>query len=254
MPDRYDVIIVGAGPGRIGPGDAVGSRRPARGLARCRVVPAPESLRRISRPGPGPCSKCWGCASSTRIVAGPQRIAGAADRRPAGARQWNRGKACAGCPQPIPARSFAAGSRRPRRAEVMLETRVGDVLIDHDRATGITARFGTATAPLQLKARAIVAADGRNSRIVAQTGQRLRRGPAIVGFKRYAPPEDAAELPPGMLEMHSLSGGYVGVCRVEDGQTNLCGVLPRRLVSAARFLYGSHRPVDRRAAGLERAT
>ena len=120
-------------------------------------------------------------------------------------------------------------------AEVMLETRVGDVKIEHDRATGVAARSSSsASVTLQLTANTLVAADGRNSRIVAQTGQRWRRGPAVVGFKHYAVPEDAAELTPGMLEMHSLPGGYVGMCRVEDRQTNLCGVLPRQLVSADR--------------------
>src|SRR5580658_8947960 len=264
MPDRYDVIIVGAGPA----GSALATllahdgRRVA--LVDAAAFPRQKVCGEYLGAGAWPALRLLGVAPAVHEIAVPVRSVslvlptGAKLSAPVESRQATHSTGRASGTQST---SEASGNHSTggangtapvalsryrldhllleaaarAGAEVMLETRVGEVLLEHDRACGVAARSSSAsTAPVRLKASAVVAADGRNSRIVAQTGQRYRRGPAVVGFKRYVPADDAGGLAAGMLEMHSLPGGYVGVCRVEDGQTNLCGVLPRRLVSAAR--------------------
>ncbi len=81
----------------------------------------------------------------------------------------------------------------------------------------------------------IIAADGRQSVVVRQTGNVVRHGPRLVGFKRHFP-RDSGNIEPcdaNSLAMYSLPGGYVGAAPVEDGSLNLCGVLPRRLLGSA---------------------
>jgi len=249
MPDRYDVIIVGAGPAGSALATLLARAGQRVALLDAASFPRQKVCGEYLGAGAWPVLEMLGVAPAIQSIAVP--VCDVSLVLPTGARLSAtvepppgagpaRG-AC--CTTPVALSRYRLDhllveAAAHAGAEVMLETRVGDVLIDRDRVCGVAARSSSASsAPLQLQARVLVAADGRNSRIVAQTGQRSRRGPAIVGFKRYAPPEDAAGLPAGMLEMHSLSGGYVGVCRVEDGQTNLCGVLPRRLVSAARGAF-----------------
>jgi flavin-dependent dehydrogenase len=67
------------------------------------------------------------------------------------------------------------------------------------------------------------------SALVQRTGLTRTRSllrPRLFGLKRHlAVPEDDTE-PFGSVGLHLLTGGYVGACRVENGLTNLCGLLP----------------------------
>ena len=70
-----------------------------------------------------------------------------------------------------------------------------------------------------------------------QTGHATASRGELVGFKRHfrEPADNAAVLGASQagtqdlaLDMHCLAGGYAGLCSVEDGAVNLCGVMPRQ--------------------------
>jgi 2-polyprenyl-6-methoxyphenol hydroxylase-like FAD-dependent oxidoreductase len=117
--------------------------------------------------------------------------------------------------------------------------RVRNIKIDAGRAVGLHAvSTGHKRALLELDADLIVAADGRRSIVVRQTGVAVTRRRGLVGFKQHFRRESfhgpAAPASAGMLEMHSLPGGYVGIGPIENDAWNVCGVMPRRLVRQAR--------------------
>ncbi len=95
---------------------------------------------------------------------------------------------------------------------------------------------GNHSASLELTAPLLVAADGRRSFVVRQTGRLVQRGPSLIGFKRHCPPNDTnpnddAHRNDDTLRMYTLPGGYVGVAPVEGRATNVCGVIPRRVLA-----------------------
>ena len=123
---------------------------------------------------------------------------------------------------------------RQAGAVVLEGLRAGGPLLDTDgRVIGL--RGGPEHRAI--RARVTVAADGRHSALVKQTGEthvRSRFRPAMVGVKRHlsVPPEHAE--PEGTVGLHLVPGGYVGTCRVEAGMSNLCAMIPQREVSARR--------------------
>jgi flavin-dependent dehydrogenase len=119
-------------------------------------------------------------------------------------------------------------------AELLLEHRLRRVLGDCDGASGIEVSPTTAARPhRQLRCRMLIAADGRHSQIVRATGQVRGRGPKLVGFKTHLP-ASASGAAADAVAMHSFAGGYLGVCRVENGLTNICGLLPPSALRATR--------------------
>jgi flavin-dependent dehydrogenase len=114
-------------------------------------------------------------------------------------------------------------------ADVLLAQRVRRVVCDGRSVTGVEVAGKT------LRSRVLIAADGRGSSIVKQTGRVVACGPRLVGFKSHC--QAAArpcDLTSGTIEMISLAGGYVGLCEVERRELNICGLLPRQLVQQAR--------------------
>ncbi len=90
-----------------------------------------------------------------------------------------------------------------------------------------------------LRSRTVIAADGRSSKIVRQTGRVVTHGPKLVGFKRHLIVDDPNSLmPDSTIDMHSFRGGYLGMCRVEDGAMNICGLLPRSVLQQDRGNLG----------------
>ncbi len=116
--------------------------------------------------------------------------------------------------------------------EVFESTRVSTPIVAGGRVLGVSGRHperGT----LAIRGRLTVAADGRHSALVRQTGRTIvlsRWRPKHFGLKRHLEglSPEAAE-PVGTVGLHLLPGGYVGTCRVEGGSTNLCGLLPEAL-------------------------
>ncbi|RUL89595.1 NAD(P)/FAD-dependent oxidoreductase [Tautonia sociabilis] len=113
-------------------------------------------------------------------------------------------------------------------------TRVSGPILEGDRVVGVAGR-GVGGSPFSLRARVVVAADGRHSSLARRTGSTLPRSvpglrPRLFGLKRHLVVRDpACDEPPGTVGLHLLPGGYVGSCRVEGSRTNLCGLLPERL-------------------------
>ncbi len=113
--------------------------------------------------------------------------------------------------------------------------RVRQVHIDSNRARSIDAvPVDHHGATLSATADWIIAADGRHSIVVQQTGRIHSRDQQLVGFKQHFRLDPQPGGAQQRLEMHSLPGGYVGVSPLEDGLWNICGVLPRRLVQQSR--------------------
>ena len=127
--------------------------------------------------------------------------------------------------------------RRAREAGVCVfeSSRVGGAIVENGRVVGVQARGAS---PLAIRARVTVAADGRHSALVKQTGRTRVRSwarPRLFGLKRHlrAADPDAAERP-GTVGLHLVRGGYGGTCQVEDGSTNLCALLPEAMVKERR--------------------
>ena len=118
--------------------------------------------------------------------------------------------------------------------------RAGAVVVESTRVRGPLIEGGTVAGlivgrpPRQdatIRARVSIAADGRHSTLVKQTGETFARQgmrPKLVGMKRhYRLDRDhpSAEVD-GTVGLHVVPGGYCGTCRVEGDLTNLCALVP----------------------------
>ena len=127
--------------------------------------------------------------------------------------------------------------RRAREAgaEVFEGTRVGGPILEGGRVVGVLAR---GRGPIEIRATITVAADGRHSTLVKQTGRTRGRSwlrPRLFGLKRHlAVADPGAAEHPGTVGLHLVPGGYGGTCRIEDGSTNLCALLPESAVKERR--------------------
>jgi menaquinone-9 beta-reductase len=117
---------------------------------------------------------------------------------------------------------------------LFLERRVRHVRVVAGAVAGVSlADVHHAEAPVELDAPIVVAADGRRSQVVRDTGT-LRGKPAgLVGYKRHLRVGDPDAFS-GLIAMHSLPGGYLGTCPVDARTINLCGLLPKELLQRAR--------------------
>lgn len=119
---------------------------------------------------------------------------------------------------------------------VLERTRVKGPVVRDGRVAGVVARQG-AGEPFEVRAAVTVAADGRHSPLVHQTGRTRARGwfrPRLFGLKRHLDVPDRDSEPTGTVGLHLVRGGYVGACRVETSLTNLCGLLPESVLRRHR--------------------
>jgi len=130
--------------------------------------------------------------------------------------------------------------RRAREAgaEVFEGARVGAPILEAGRAVGVEARDNQ-RGPFAVRARVVVAADGRHSALVRQTGRTRGRSwarPRLFGLKRHlAVADPAAAEQPSTVGLHLVRGGYGGTCRIEGAAiTNLCALLPESAVRDRR--------------------
>jgi flavin-dependent dehydrogenase len=118
--------------------------------------------------------------------------------------------------------------------ELYLQRRIRRVHVDDGRVTGATLTdVRHAHEAGELRAPIIVAADGRRSQVVRDTGTVHGKPAGLVGYKRHV---RVADLRPfaRRIDMHSLPGGYLGICPVDDLTVNLCGLLPKERLQEAR--------------------
>lgn len=115
-------------------------------------------------------------------------------------------------------------------AMVLESTRASGPLIEDGRVAGLVARHPPHEES-RILARVTIAADGRHSVLVRQTGAtvaRQGRRPKLLGMKRHyrldvGHPSAEAQ---GTVGLHVVPGGYCGTCCVEGGLTNLCALVP----------------------------
>jgi flavin-dependent dehydrogenase len=115
--------------------------------------------------------------------------------------------------------------------------RVTGPLLSEGRVVGVSARDARG-ARVEIRATVVIAADGRHSTLVRQTGAtRAWPGfwPRLLGIKRHFDGAGAdADEPEGAVGLHCIPGGYVGTCRIEAGWTNLCALVPERVAARRR--------------------
>jgi flavin-dependent dehydrogenase len=146
---------------------------------------------------------------------------------------------------------FAAGEEQPRAlsryaldarlvdearragATFLLGRRVRRVVVERGHAVALECAGDAEHEPGErIAAKLIVAADGRRSVVVRDTGRLRHRDLGLVGFKRHVRCDAGRSR--AVITMHALPGGYIGTCPTEDGLVNVCGVMPRRFVREAR--------------------
>ena len=171
----------------------------------------------LPRDPPGPALDARRVARSTADVAGPDGLPGI-------------GLSRSFLDDLIVRRAREAG------AEVFEGTRVGGAIVEAGRVVGRPrpGRRGLC----EVRARVTIAADGRHSALVKQTGRTRGRSwsrPRLFGLKRHFAVDDpdAAEQA-GTVGLHLVPGGYGGTCRIEGGSTNLCALLPESAVRSRR--------------------
>ena len=119
-------------------------------------------------------------------------------------------------------------------AHVFERTRVSAPLLRDGRVAGLVVRhpaLGLAT----VEARVTVAACGRSSVLVRQTGRtrvRDRLRGRYFGLKRHLSIPGADD--DGTVGLHVVPGGYGGLCGVGGGLTNFCALLPESSVRSCR--------------------
>ena len=103
---------------------------------------------------------------------------------------------------------------------IVQNRRVGGPIVEDGCVVGLAGRDPEA-GRFEVRARVVVAADGRHSRLVAGTGQVRGRSlfrPRLFGLKRHLVIDDLAlGEPAGTVGLHLVDGGYAGTCLVEGG-------------------------------------
>ena len=126
---------------------------------------------------------------------------------------------------------------RAAGAQVFEGVRASGALVEEGRVVGVAGRSAS-NDPVEFRGSVTVAADGRQSSLVKQTGTTRPRSwfrPRLFGLKRHFDLQDFQDgEQPGTVGLHLIPGGYGGTCRVDGGSTNLCALLPEKTVQIRR--------------------
>jgi flavin-dependent dehydrogenase len=244
MSDRWDAIIVGAGPA----GSAIASALARRGF-RVLLIDRAE-FPRDKLCGEFLSAECWPMLDSLGVVkaiqqSGFQSICRLQLRLPGG------GHVEADLPR-----------RSGQSAIGLSRQRLDLILLDHARAVGVTVvqnlevtdlceqsgvvfgllarTAGSRTRRAEnelLHSKLVVAADGRRSTIVGRSG-RIVRAPRstpdqVCAVKRHYRTADGLHRA-DTIALHSFPGGYAGTCGVESDIVNFCTLLPLSAIRNAR--------------------
>jgi flavin-dependent dehydrogenase len=124
---------------------------------------------------------------------------------------------------------------RQAGVRVVEQARVGGPLVEEGRVAGLAARSAD-QGRMRVRAKVTVAASGRHSTLVGQTGRTRFREWVYhrrdFGLKCHL--LSPGHRTPDAVTLHLLPGGYVGTCQVEGGLVNLCGLLPEALLRRYR--------------------
>jgi flavin-dependent dehydrogenase len=149
--------------------------------------------------------------------------------------------------------ALIVGRARAAGAEVLERTRVNGPIVADGRVVGLSAR-DPALGVLEVRASITVAANGRFSALVRQTGRthiRNRFRTRYFGLKQHLILTEAeTSEPPGAVGLHLVPGAYGGTCRIEGSLTNFCALLPE---SAVRHYRGNLDEVVRSCLGANPA-
>ncbi|QXD15894.1 FAD-dependent monooxygenase [Rhodocaloribacter litoris] len=139
----------------------------------------------------------------------------------------------------------------------------GAAVRDGVAATGITGGldggFRVMTTAGPVRARVVLGAWGRRSRLDARLGRAfLRANHPYVAFKAHF----EGVMPGGIVELHAFPGGYCGLSRVEGGRVNACWIARDTVLRAAggrpddmiRHTFGPQAMLAARFAALRRIT
>jgi flavin-dependent dehydrogenase len=142
---------------------------------------------------------------------------------------------------------------RAAGAEVFERVRVRGPIVADGRVVGLSARHPKLGA-LEVHARVTVAASGRHSPLVRQTGStqvRNRFRTRHFGLKQHLVVSEAdASEPLDAVGLHLVPGAYGGTCRIDGNLTNFCALLPE---SALRRHRGDLARVVRQVLGTNPA-
>jgi menaquinone-9 beta-reductase len=126
-------------------------------------------------------------------------------------------------------------------AEVFEGARVVGPIVEAGRVVGVQINSRCPDAPSEIRAKITIAADGRTSSLVKQTGKTFGGSlfrPQFFGLKRHLIVNDpSADEEAGTVGLHLVRGGYGGTCRIEESGgslTNLCAMLPSEEVRPGR--------------------
>lgn len=123
-------------------------------------------------------------------------------------------------------------------AALVCGLRLRSTLRVHGRVVGVeVVDVADPTSTREFRAPLVIAADGRRSRVVQETGRIQAGRSEIVGFKRHVPVDDFAAYE-NRIAMHAAPGCYIGVCPVMPGVVNLCGTMPKQAMQQAHGRIG----------------
>jgi geranylgeranyl reductase family protein len=219
MKERLDVLIVGAGPAGSSAAIALARRGYATALIDKQRFPREKICGDFINPINWPVFEELGVAGRLFAAAGAHvgrfRIT-----------------TCSGAA----AETALAAAVGPRSGGLALRRALLDqVLVERAVELGAQARLGcrivdlarteqgwrvTLGSGITLRARAILGADGRNSRVARRLGLSTgapAQGPC-VGFQARL---RSSAVPPGVIEIHIFPGGYAGLVALGDGTVNL---------------------------------
>lgn len=151
----------------------------------------------------------------------------------------------------------------PGRARGISRLRLDSALLERARTEGARVLDGwaaedvgrsgdgfsvTLTGPearVEIGARAVAGSWGRWGRLDLRLGRRFAaHRDRYIGFKRHY---GAAASEPGVTELHAFPGGYLGAQPIEDGRSNVCGLVHQREIAGLRGGWPAF--VERLAAG-----
>ncbi len=241
--DPWDAIVVGAGPA----GSSLAIRLARAGM---RVL----VVERAAFPRDKLCGEflgadCWPLLDELG-VADAVRASGCTTIRRA--RVWVEHRLAADGELPVGEAGPAAGLGRARLDQLLLNraTQLGAAVLNGTEVTGLLRQGGrivgvrtrtpgrAAAAGEQISlAPVTIAADGRRSRVVRESGRTRCEarpgGDRVCAVKRHYVAQGPAD-PKDAIDLYSFPGGYAGTCRVAGELSNLCSLLPIATLRRAR--------------------